>query len=153
MLKIIPTMEKSWALVWSWGQASFSREWTIELQALFSLWARARIWSSTCIRLLPISTNTSDNWHKHKSYCKMIVMSGDSIAHISTWACIPILKIPWNASDLSQLSDIFHEPLHHLCHVQHIHWVSEPCSLQGVCAHLVGHSDSIGCIDGPLESK
>lgn len=36
----------------------------MELHALFSLCATARIWSSTSIRLLPISTIISDNWNR-----------------------------------------------------------------------------------------
>lgn len=63
------------------------------------------------------------------------------------------LKVPEHFSNLLQLSDVFHKPLHHLRHIQHIHGVSEPCSLQGVCVYLVCHSDSIGCVDGPLKSK
>lgn len=52
-----------------------------------------------------------------------------------------------------QLPDVFHKPLHHLRHVQHIHRVSEACRLQGVRAHLVGHGDSVGRVDGPLQGK
>lgn len=53
----------------------------------------------------------------------------------------------------SQLSDIFHKPIHHSSNVQHIHRVSEACGLQGVWPHLMGHSDSIWSVDGHLLSE
>lgn len=59
-------------------------------------------------------------------------------------------KLP---SYLLQRPDIFHKPLHHLRHIQHIHRVREACRLQGVRAHLVGHGDGIRCVDGPLQTR
>lgn len=117
----------------------------MELQAFFSLWARLRIWSSTCIRLLPISTNTLDNWRSS-------IMSANEKQIKPTcriWS-ISIIIIIKKISHFSQLSDIFHKPLHHPSNVQYIYRVSEACSLQGVCTHLMCHSYSIRSIDGHL---
>lgn len=145
-------MEKSCARLCSWGQARVSREETMELQALFSFWARARIWSSTCIRLLPISTNTSDNWNKQNKHADILQYNASRVTKKHyTHTCIEPCYVQLKRSHLLQLFDVFHKLLHHLRHIQHIHWVSETCSLQGICAHLMCHSDSIRCIDGPLK--
>lgn len=121
----------------------------MELQALFSFWARARIWSSTCITLLPISTNTSDNWNKQNKHAEMLKWKVSNVRKTHYKHMYRALQL--KLSHLLQLFDIFHKSLHHLRHIQHIHGVSETCSLQGVCAHLMCHSDSIRCIDGPLK--
>lgn len=130
----------------SCGQARVSSERTMELQALFSRWAKARIWSSTCIRLLPISTSISDNCNTYSTqkFYNNIRLEKSHYTHIM-WR-VSLTYFP-------QVSDILHKLFHYLRYIQHIDRVSKPCSLQGVGAHLMSHSDSVGCIDGPLQGR
>ena len=59
----------------------------------------------------------------------------------------------WQVVHLSKLRDVLHELLHHLGHVKHIHWVCEPCCLQGIRPHLMCHRHGIGGIDWPLKYR
>lgn len=137
-----------WELLLRVCAAIFSRERTMLVQAFSSFCDIHRMWSSTSMMLLAISTITSVSCEQSgRHQLRFAPVQPPPAANTPIHAFTPRKKWCY----LLDLIHVANELLYHLGHVEDINHVREVGSLGRVDAQLVGQGQGVGGVDGHLQ--